>query len=350
MSVTGFELEVGLVIEIDMAHTDLAQLRFAHSPVRELVASLQVLHDRSRHQMYGAWLSTVRGRLGGLRVDLLTALAPSTPYSLDFAAPSSTRPWEVLDDELVVVAATPPDRVRAELDWVYQGRRLPEVLRPLYDDPKSQLPVLTAEMVRYWRVAVEPVWPRLRALCSADLVHRMEQFAAGGIARVLRGLHPEVAFEDGRLLIDKPYTCHHRVDLAGSGIVLVPCAFSWPTLSVQCCGGAEQPALSYPPRGVAGLWGQAPDDRPTALSRLVGRTRATMLTALDLPATTTQLAGQLGISPAAVSQHLKILKGSALVTGQRRGRLVLYRRTEAATALLATTPPDEDGSATPGRP
>jgi hypothetical protein len=92
VSVTGFELEVGLVIEIDMAHTDLAQLRFAHSPVRELVASMRVLHDRSRHQMYGAWLSTVRGRLGGLRVDLLTALAPSTPYSLDFAAPSSTRP------------------------------------------------------------------------------------------------------------------------------------------------------------------------------------------------------------------------------------------------------------------
>jgi DNA-binding transcriptional ArsR family regulator len=114
-------------------------------------------------------------------------------------------------------------------------------------------------------------------------------------------------------------------------------------------GGAEQPALSYPPRGVAGLWGQAPDDRPTGLSRLVGRTRATMLTALDLPATTTQLAGQLGISPAAVSQHLKI-KGSAQVTGRRRGRLVLYRLTEAATALLATIPPDEDGSATPGRP
>jgi S-adenosylmethionine-dependent methyltransferase len=29
---------------------------------------------------------------------------------------------------------------------------------------------------------------------------------------------------------------------------------------------------------------------------------------------------------------------------------LLYRRTEAATALLATIPPDEDGSATPGRP
>jgi DNA-binding transcriptional ArsR family regulator len=338
------------VIEIEMAHTDLAQLRFAHSPVRELVASLRVLHDRSRRPMYGTWLSTVRGRLGGLRLDLLTALAPSTPYSLDFAAPGSTRPWEVLADELEVIAATPPATVRAELDWVYQGRRLPEVLRPLYDDPASQLPGVTAEMARYWRVAVEPVWPRLRALCGVDLSYRMEQFAAGGVARVLQGLHPEVAFEGGRLLVDKPYTCHHRVDLTGTGIVLVPCAFSWPSLSVQCCGGAGQPALSYPPRGVAELWGQAPDDRPTALGRLVGRTRATMLAALDLPATTTQLAGQLGISPAAVSQHLKILKGSALVTGQRRGRVVLYQRTEAATALLATIPADEGGTATPVKP
>src|SRR5215218_8704307 len=123
-----------------MAHTDLAQLRFAHSPVRELVASLRVLHDRDRRQMYGAWLATVRGRLGGLRLDLLTALAPSAPYSLDFAAPSSTRPWGVLEDELAVVAATPPATVRGELDWVYQGRRLPTVLRPLYDDPARHLP------------------------------------------------------------------------------------------------------------------------------------------------------------------------------------------------------------------
>lgn len=56
------------MIEIEMAHTDRAQMRFAHSPIRELVASLRVLHDRSRHHMYSTWLSALRVRLGGLRL------------------------------------------------------------------------------------------------------------------------------------------------------------------------------------------------------------------------------------------------------------------------------------------
>jgi DNA-binding transcriptional ArsR family regulator len=53
------------------------------------------------------------------------------------------------------------------------------------------------------------------------------------------------------------------------------------------------------------------------------------------------LAGQLGLSPAAVSEHLKVLKDTTLVTARRSGRLVLYQRTAAATALLATIQPDE---------
>lgn len=328
------------MIEIELAHADLALMRFAHSPIRELVASLRVLHDRGRQHVYGTWLSTIRGRLGGIRLDLLTALAPETPYSLDFLAPSSARAWEVLADELELVAATPPATLRAELDWVYQGQDLPPVLRPLYEDPAAELPGLVDQLARYWKVAVEPISERLRAVCTADLSYRMEQFAAGGIARVLEGLHPETAFQGNLLRIDKPYRCHHRVDLTGTGIVLVPCAFSWPRLSVQCCNGADQPALSYPPRGVAELW-QAPADQPDPLRALVGRTRATMLATLALPMTTTQLAVKLDISPAAVSQHLKVLKDTGLVTARRSGRMVLYQRTAAAAALLAAVQPDE---------
>jgi hypothetical protein len=62
---------------IVLAHTDLARVRFAHSPVEELVASLRVLHDPRRQHMFGRWLASVQGRLDGLRLDLLTALAPT---------------------------------------------------------------------------------------------------------------------------------------------------------------------------------------------------------------------------------------------------------------------------------
>lgn len=46
-------------IVIVLAHTDPARVRFAHSPVEELVASLRVLHDPSRQPLYRRWLTVV---------------------------------------------------------------------------------------------------------------------------------------------------------------------------------------------------------------------------------------------------------------------------------------------------
>ncbi len=113
------------------------------------------------------------------------------------------------------------------------------MLQPLYQDPAAHLPAVAEELARYWRVAVEPLWQQVRALCTADLAYRMEQFADGGLARVLASLHPDVAFTDELLQIDKPHQCAHRVDLAGTGIVLVPCAFTWPTVSWTAAGSTS---------------------------------------------------------------------------------------------------------------
>ncbi|HEV2870958.1 MAG TPA: transcriptional regulator, partial [Actinomycetota bacterium] len=68
------------MIEIVLAHSDLARVRFAHSPIEELVASLRVLQDPARQPMYGRWLSAARPRLDGLRLELLTALTPTGRY------------------------------------------------------------------------------------------------------------------------------------------------------------------------------------------------------------------------------------------------------------------------------
>jgi DNA-binding transcriptional ArsR family regulator len=322
------------MIELVLAHTDLARVRFAHSPARELVASLLVLQDPGKRPMFEGWLSSVRPRLGGaLRLDLLTALAPPGRYLPGFLFPAPTAPRPALADELAAVAASPPAIVRAELDKLCDGRALPSVLQPLYEDPAGQLPTVAEALRRYWEVAVLPVWPRLQAVCALDLTYRMERFAEGGLARVLGDLHPELAMDGDRLRIDKPHHCHHRFDLAGAGIVVMPCAFIWPSLMVECCE-VDRPVLTYPTRGVAEQWEEPSAEEADPLSALVGRTRAVLLANLDLPRTTTQLASELGLSPPAVSQHLKILKDTALVTARRRGRMVLYQRTRTATALL----------------
>jgi len=323
------------MIELVLAHADLARVRFAHSPIHELVASLLVLQDPSRRLMYDGWLSSVEPRLDGLPLELLTALAPPGRYLPVFLFPAPAVPRPTLADELEAVVASPPAVVRAELDTVWERRPLPSGLRPLYEDPAAHLPAVAEAPRRYWEVAVLPVWPRLQAVCALDLTYRMERFADGGLARVLADLHPELAMEGDRLRIDKPHICHQCYDLAGAGIVVVPCAFAWPCLLVDCCG-VDQPALVYPPRGVAELWEEPSAEHTDPLMALVGRTRAVLLATLDLPRTTTQLAGQLGLSPPAVSQHLKILRDTGLVGARRRGRMVLYQRTAAATALLET--------------
>ena len=46
-------IRIVVMIEIMLAHSDLARVRFAHSPVGELVASLRVLQDPGRQLMYG---------------------------------------------------------------------------------------------------------------------------------------------------------------------------------------------------------------------------------------------------------------------------------------------------------
>ena len=334
------------MIEMVLSPVDLGRVRFAHSPVRELVASLRTLHDPRRAQVYGKWLAGARSRLAGpagadLDPDLLAALSPVGPHAWNFLAPPLTVQWGHLDDELAVIAATPPQAVRAELAAHGPRGEVPEKLRPLHDNPEAELPRVVEQMARYWDAAVAPAWPQVRALVMSDLFFRLEQFATDGLAAVFGQLHPEVRLEGDRLTVDKKHHCVHRYDVSGAGLLLVPCAFTWPTLVVACCD-AEQPSLTYPPRGVAALG--VPDavaGQAEPLAALLGRTRAAILATLATPTTTTHLARVFDVSPAAISQHLKVLKDSGLAEARRRGRVVLYQRTAAASALLAAGGPHE---------
>jgi DNA-binding NarL/FixJ family response regulator/DNA-binding transcriptional ArsR family regulator len=213
-------------------------------------------------------------------------------------------------------------------------------------DPPRIIMLTTFELDEYVHTALDngAVGFLLKDTPPRDLIQAVHTVAEGNAMlapSVTRRLIAEFAARNSTqavldhdlLQVDKPHHCSHRFDLAGTGILLVPCAFIWPAVSVECCG-VDQPTITYPTRGVAELWTEAPAEQIDPLSSLVGRTRATLLATLGLPRTTTQLAAQLDLSPPAVSQHLKVLKDTGLVTARRRGRMVLYRRTAAATTLL----------------
>jgi DNA-binding transcriptional ArsR family regulator len=74
--------------------------------------------------------------------------------------------------------------------------------------------------------------------------------------------------------------------------------------------------------------------RGAALAALVGRNRAAVLRTIADGCTTTELAGRVGISLAAASQHASVLRDAGLITTRRQGSAVLHVLTPLGAELL----------------
>ena len=92
--------------------------------------------------------------------------------------------------------------------------------------------------------------------------------------------------------------------------------------------------MRYPARGVGTLWTAGTRPADGAVVKLLGRARADLLEALRSPATGVDLARSLGVTPSAVSQHLRVLREARLLATVRRGRRVLYVTTTLGLSLL----------------
>ena len=313
-----------------MAPEDLARVRFARSPLDELVQSFLVLLGRKGVDLHRPWVTATRPRLAGLDLSLLEALTSVHRYLPDFIMPPPRDAATTFAAELERVRATDPGEVRRSLAY-WSEDELPQALRPLYDDPARGLGRLADTLTTYWSAAIEPVWPRLCALHDADLAYRSSTLTVGGLDKLFADLHPQVEYAGDRVVVTWPhYDVEHRAN--GAGVLLIPCAFVWPKLTVFD-NDRYQTAIVYPARGVGQVWTGTPR-KDGRLSDLVGRSRATLLVLLDLPQSTTQLANYLGVTPATVSEHLAVLRRNRLVDSRRAGRAVLYARTELGSKLL----------------
>ncbi|MFJ8042658.1 DUF5937 family protein [Kitasatospora sp. NPDC096147] len=314
---------------------DAVNVRFAVSPLWETVGGLRALADPGRYVVHLPWireaLTLPQEQLPGAPLAALRLLARTAGRPSHFLTPPATCPLSEIEEELAVVLATPPELVREAVRGVRprQGRPDP-FLHRLAEEPERVLPELAEAVLGWWRVAVAPSWPRIRALLEADIAHRTRRLAEDGIQQVFGDLHPTLRWRDAQLL--SPDWPAAGPDLDGCGITLVPSAFAH-----QCHlltgHRAVAPAVVYPARGVGTLWQRRGAAGP-ALARLLGRSRAELLAGTSSPATTTQLAARTGLTPGAVSQHLAVLRDSGLVTSHRHRREVHYTVSDLGTALL----------------
>jgi DNA-binding transcriptional ArsR family regulator len=312
---------------------DLLAVRFAVSPLWETQAAVQALADERGRLYHERWLRLVRARASRLEVAPLLAVLPRHGYVPDFLTPPPPVARPSLRGELAEIRATDPAQVARELarcrdsvnDETYRA-----LITSLLTDPEHARDKLAARLQEAWASLVAPSWIRIRTLLDRDIEQRSRILARHGLRRVLDELHPKIRWTNrGLSLADRN---RRSVDVGERGFLLMPSAFLWPH-AAAIIEEPWLPTIIYPATGIAGLW-QASPAPSGELERLLGRTRARILTTLDQPLSTTALAALAGLSPAGASRHLLVLRDAGLLSTTRHGHEVHYHRTELGSALF----------------
>jgi hypothetical protein len=145
------------------------------------------------------------------------------------------------------------------------------------------------------------------------------------LAAVLREIAPPVAFDAGRLLVRQDESDVPARD--GARILFLPSVFISPRMATAHAPPGAPLTFRYPARGVEALWLPPSGEPRGGLARLIGRTRAQILEALDEPIHTTGRARPLARN---IADHLAVLRRSGLVRKARIGLHVVYSRVGAA--------------------
>ncbi|MEV5658674.1 DUF5937 family protein [Streptomyces sp. NPDC052291] len=324
---------------MEFSASDLARMRFSISPMWEVVTSYRLLRAARPAAVHLPWIEQVRPRLveAGLDRGRLAALIPPSGYLPDFLNPAPAGHAPALHEELDAIRGSTTAAVRRDLEHLghHLDRPAPWI-GTLNADPKSGLAEVTDEIERYWELALAPYWQRMRTVLDSDVFHRARQVAEHGAGALFNGLHAKISWDDNTLRLVRRQETLHRTT-KGAGLLLIPSVFAGP--GVLTVVRDEEPLqLAYPARGVGLLWDRPAPARSEAVTAVLGRSRTRLLTELQAPASTTELARRTGISPAGVSQFLTAMRDAGLVSAHRAGRSVLYARTSVADDLLGTRP------------
>jgi DNA-binding transcriptional ArsR family regulator len=330
------------MIQLRLSSAVLARMRFAYSPLAETAKSLYIVNSGNVHPLHRGWYERVRSDLPRVDGELLRAVIPPGGHIAEFLFVGATGTATTIEEQLQLVANWPPEHFVDEVTEAWRGVGMSPAARRLLDRGADGPRRVADALEQYWRVAIAPYWPQLRAVLDADVAYRVGKLARGGIAELMLDLHPSINMTEHAIRI----ASRTEGDVDGGGLTLVPCVFVWPHLWVEL-GLVGQPSLTYGARGIGALWqdGGVEADEDDALGALLGRSRAEILVSLSLPRSTTDLARSLHLSAPTVSSHLAILRRSGLVTCWRSGRRVLYQRTAVAATIVAACGYDADASA-----
>jgi DNA-binding transcriptional ArsR family regulator len=328
------------MLRVDLSVGDLADTHFAVSPLFETVAALRVLRDPGRHAFHLPWVRWAQSELAAdpLALPRLWPLLVEPWRQPEVLLPAPGTRLPSLSEELDRLRALTRLQLRGSLERVF-GRDPPDAAQALLARPRTELRRLAAELASAFDRLLAPHWARMQALLEADIVHRARALAEVGAARMFAELHSRLAWKTDHLVLLDPASSGgpaQTVTLGPGGLVLVPSVFIWPELYIKS-RTVTRTTIRYPVRGIGLLWNDGAKPTSAGLTRLLGRRRAEVLELLRAPQGTGQLARRLGITDAAVSQHLSVLREAGLVTTTELGRNRLHATSELGRRLISHT-------------
>ncbi|WP_029135527.1 ArsR/SmtB family transcription factor [Nakamurella lactea] len=311
----------------------VARSRFALSPLAETVSAMHAL-ERNDDRWPDPWAGSHRRQFRKFLADnpfasgFVSLIASTKWLPAPVCVPPNQGMKTSLADELPRVRSFNDASVIDELTTAckHSWKR-----HDLKWATGNDLADRIADLIQHvWTRHVEPDWLRRRAILERDVMFRAGLLAAYGWPAAVDRMSRHSAWIAADAI---QFTTWHTVpdrQVGDSGLQFVPVSRGTGTWL------AEWPpdgfALIYPARGMAD---EPPPHEQEAVDRLVGPGRARILRELARPATTSDLATELGAALGTVGGHLAVLRNAGLIAGARVGHRVVYRRTELGDRLVS---------------
>jgi DNA-binding transcriptional ArsR family regulator len=286
-------------------------------------------------------LAGLSGRPLGLQVrDHLLPLLPASSYFPDFLTPAEGSLG--LESGLDTVLATPREQIRRELEKLTTRSGAPSWGLELTSGHAGALRLLGTTMRGYFASALAPVWGSITARAAAEHARLTGISAACGVEAMLANLGPTTIWRSADRVLETPYPMALDIRLNGRGLTVIP---SWFCLymPVALADPALPPVLVHPLAHTP-----APAIDPDALAKLIGPTRAKILTIITIGTPTSAIVRRMGISASQLSRHAAVLRSNDLISEARHAGRTFYSRTRLGDALAVGPPGNATGAE--GRP
>jgi DNA-binding transcriptional ArsR family regulator len=328
-------------------------IAFSYSPLLEAVLSLHVLTEPKHHPLQHGWVRQARTLPAALRREISAFRFAYSAFVPEFLTPSPAAPYESFEVELQELGRLEETTLALGFLrplWDHRGERDPQLLEDervrehvrarveglggdaglaglIFESPQELASRFASLLADYWQAAFEQEWAALEPRLADTVAEAGRRIAGDGVYAYLTGLSPQLLIEPRRQEIRRDLPHEHTVEISPDAqLVLVPSAFVWPHVRLNC-DEPWSPTIVYPaPFSLAEGKPKLPDDQVVHVLRALAdetRLRALKLIATG-PRSTQELAPLVGISEAGLSKHLRLLARAGLVRGRRDGYYVLY--------------------------